>query len=45
MNKSDKKNLKSTPKTTSADSGCLCGCCGGVPEYEEEDFIIEEENY
>ena len=35
-------NKKSTPKTG---SDCLCGCCGSVPEYEEEDFIIEEDKY
>lgn len=26
-------------------SGCACGCRGSVPEYEEDDFIIEEDEY
>jgi len=36
---------KATGTTHSADKGCMCGCCGPVPEYDEEDFIVEEDEY
>ncbi len=42
MRDSRRKYQKPTEKPEVKTSGCGCGC--GAPEYEEEDFIIEEEN-
>lgn len=36
---------KGSETTKDTHSGCGCGCKGNVPEYEEDDFIIEEDEY
>lgn len=49
MEKSKVKHFAPKKDTTTtygpSSSGCGCGCKGSVPEYEEDDFIIEEEDY
>jgi len=48
MEKSYKKfkgPWKGSETAKDSTSGCMCGCKGSVPEYEEDDFIIEEDEY
>jgi len=48
MEKSYKKfhgPWKPSDSTKTTSSGCACGCKGSVPEYEDDDFIIEEDEY
>ena len=42
MRDSRRKYKKPTKNPEVKTSSCGCGC--GAPAYEEEDFIIEEEN-
>ena len=37
------KHTDTTTKKGAKDHSCACGCCGNVPEYEEDDFIVEED--
>lgn len=39
------KGTNTTHGPRMSSSGCACGCKGAIPEYEEDDFIIEEDDY